>query len=135
MTTAPETLTSKVTRYQALRETLDELRREAGMLEQEIVAEMEAMDATLLPHPDYKVSIPTARQYDTAKVAALAEVIEPEHFERLYVPAHEELRQVPATVNGRVALELMKAGYKRELESCLLPAARKLKVEPKGEKS
>lgn len=130
-----ETLQSKIDRRQALLQVADEARREAGMLEQEIVEEMLAMDATIVPHPDFKVTLPTKREYDVQKVATLAEKIEPEQFARLYQPEREELVVRPPKVDGRVALELMKMGYKADLEACLLPAQYRLKVEPKGEKS
>lgn len=132
-----ETLSDKITRLANLREARDQLSREAGELEMEIVQEMEAQGATEVLHPDYKVQIPTRRQYDPDKVRAkLGEVLPPDWFDELYQPEREETvtRTVPAKVDGRLAAKLLKTEYAGVLEECMLPQERRLKLEPKEAK-
>ena len=126
-----ETINEKVERLQTLRDTLEELKRSTLELEQEILEEMQATGATSLLHPDYDVTIPTKREYDPQKVAQLGEVLPKHVFNTVYIPEHEEIVVVPAKVDGKVALKLLRTEYRAELEKCLLPARPRLKITPK----
>lgn len=134
-TTTTETLQEKISRREDILDAARDLFDLAGKLEQEILEEMAATGATAVLHDEYEVTTPVKREYDAMKVAQLGEVIPADYFRALYIPEREETVVRPPKVDGRVAQKLLKTEYAAEIEKCLLPSARRLKVTPKGEKS
>ena len=129
-----EKLGEMVARLQSLRDGAKEMRDAAGMLELEIIQEMEANNQTLFENTRFKARIPVKREYDVNKFKAVfGEVLTPEQMDEVYSPAHEITKEVPASVNGVKAKKLLDMGFGDEIEQTLLPNKRKLTIEKRIE--
>lgn len=125
-------LGESIARLHSLREMIAETRMAAGMLELEIIKEFEANDQIAYEDTKFSVRIPTKREYDVARFKSVfGEILDPAKFNELYSEAHEVTKMVPASVNGVKAKKLIDQGFKKEIESVLLPNKRSLKIDIK----
>ena len=81
----------------------------------------------------YKAVIPTKRQYDTGKFKSLfgeLDLISKDLFDKIYKPEREELKVIPAKINGTAAKELWEHGDEitDRLQECLLPQRPEIKI-------
>ena len=81
----------------------------------------------------YKAVIPTKRQYDTGKFKSLfgeLDLISKDLFDKIYKPEREELKVIPAKINGTAAKELWEHGDEitDRLQEWLLPQRPEIKI-------
>lgn len=129
-----ETLGEMIQRLHNLKESIKEMRDAAGKLELEVIQLMEANDQSLFEDARFKARIPVKREYDVAKFRSVfGEILEPSMFNEMYSEEHEVTKTVPASVNGVKAKKLIDQGFRKEIESTLLPNKRSLKIEVKSD--
>lgn len=129
-----DTLGDLIGRIQNLRDSLKETRVALGMLEMEAIQLMESNDQVAYEDTKFSVRIPTKREYDVQRFKSVfGEILDPAKFNEVYSEAHEVTKTVPASVNGVKAKKLIDQGFKKEIESTLLPNKRSLKIEVRKE--
>ena len=115
-----------------IRESIAELKEAEKIMEFDLILEFEANEQSAHEDARYSARIPVKREYDVSKFAAtFGELLEPELFNSMYSPAHEVTKTVAATVNGVQAKKLTDLCYGEQVESMLLPNARKLVIKAK----
>ena len=90
-------------------------------------------NAKIIRTNKYKAVIPTNRKYDIGKFKSLfgeLDLIDKQMFDRVYKPEREELKVIPAKINGTAAKELWSHGDEivERLEECLLPQRPEIKI-------
>ena len=99
---------------------------------------MDKNNAKVIRTNKYKAVIPTKRQYDTGKFKSLfgeLDLISKDLFDKIYKPEREELKDIPAKINGTAAKELWEHGDEitDRLQECLLPQRPEIKITELGE--
>ena len=126
-----EKLGDMVARLHNLKESLKETRASIQELEYDVIQEMVASGQTLFEDTRFKARLPVERDYDVHKFkAVMGEVLSPEQFNKVYSPAHEITKEVPASVNGNAAKKMWDMGDEmvEKLEQTLMPKKQKLTI-------
>ena len=104
----------KVDQLGNLLEAQSDLDNEIRKLEYEITREMETIGARELPHKLYDVQLKLSRtQFDSISLKPLLEnelIADELHDSKAYVPAHEEIKQIPEKWDGTQLKKFTKYG-------------------------
>ena len=120
--------------YETADQQLEQAKRTAGLIEQEIFRRADEQGATGIPSDVYECSIKVTNTYDPSLLVPLKEVFTDSELKACYVPAHQETIDVAEKWN---ATQAWKAARKHGdkalalLERAKTPRGRKLEFRRK----
>ena len=123
--------------YAMGKEAMKALYEELDKLFAKIHSHMTHVGASRLETDKYSVTIPTKRTYDPHKFASVfGETMDAEALSEYLTPEHEEIKLVPAKVNGTKVKKMWNMGddVVTRLESTIIPPRPEIKVESKKKK-
>jgi hypothetical protein len=123
--------------YAMGKEAMKALYEELDKLFAKIHSHMTHVGASRLETDKYSVTIPTKRSYDPHKFASVfGETMDAEALSEYLTPEHEEIKLVPAKVNGTKVKKMWNMGddVVTRLESTIIPPRPEIKVESKKKK-
>jgi len=132
-----EEIVEAIEEYAMGKEAMKALYEELDKLFAKIHSHMTHVGASRLETDKYSVTIPTKRSYDPHKFASVfGETMDAEALSEYLTPEHEEIKLVPAKVNGTKVKKMWNMGNDvvTRLESTLLTPRPEIKVESKKKK-
>jgi hypothetical protein len=132
-----EEIVEAIEEYAMGKEAMKALYEELDKLFAKIHSHMTHVGASRLETDKYSVTIPTKRSYDPHKFASVfGETMDAEALSEYLTPEHEEIKLVPAKVNGTKVKKMWNMGddVVTRLESTLIPPRPEIKVEAKKKK-
>tara|TARA_R110002110_G_scaffold68020_1_gene184533 strand:+ start:414 stop:830 length:417 start_codon:yes stop_codon:yes gene_type:complete len=132
-----EEIVEAIEEYAMGKEAMKALYEELDKLFAKIHSHMTHVGASRLETDKYSVTIPTKRSYDPHKFASVfGETMDAEALSEYLTPEHEEIKLVPAKVNGTKVKKMWNMGNDvvTRLESTLIPPRPEIKVESKKKK-
>mgnify|MGYP003643860936 CR=1 FL=1 len=132
-----EEIVEAIEEYAMGKEAMKALYEELDKLFAKIHSHMTHVGASRLETDKYSVTIPTKRSYDPHKFASVfGETMDAEALSEYLTPEHEEIKLVPAKVNGTKVKKMWNMGddVVTRLESTLLTPRPEIKVEAKKKK-
>ena len=132
-----EEIVEAIEEYAMGKEAMKALYEELDKLFAKIHSHMTHVGASRLETDKYSVTIPTKRSYDPHKFASVfGETMDAEALSEYLTPEHEEIKLVPAKVNGTKVKKMWNMGNDvvTRLESTLLTPRPEIKVEAKKKK-
>ena len=132
-----EEIVEAIEEYAMGKEAMKALYEELDKLFAKIHSHMTHVGASRLETDKYSVTIPTKRSYDPHKFASVfGETMDAEALSEYLTPEHEEIKLVPAKVNGTKVKKMWNMGddVVTRLESTLLTPRPEIKVESKKKK-
>ena len=132
-----EEIVEAIEEYAMGKEAMKALYEELDKLFAKIHSHMTHVGASRLETDKYSVTIPTKRTYDPHKFASVfGETMDAEALSEYLTPEHEEIKLVPAKVNGTKVKKMWNMGddVVTRLESTIIPPRPEIKVESKKKK-
>ena len=132
-----EEIVEAIEEYAMGKEAMKALYLEQDRLFATIHSHMTHVGASRLETDKYSVTIPTKRSYDPHKFASVfGETMDAEALSEYLTPEHEEIKLVPAKVNGTKVKKMWNMGddVVTRLESTIIPPRPEIKVESKKKK-
>jgi|TARA_B110000211_G_scaffold849_1_gene970 hypothetical protein len=132
-----EEIVEAIEEYAMGKEAMKALYEELDKLFAKIHSHMTHVGASRLETDKYSVTIPTKRSYDPHKFASVfGETMDAEALSEYLTPEHEEIKLVPAKVNGTKVKKMWNMGddVVTRLESTIIPPRPEIKVEAKKKK-
>ena len=132
-----EEIVEAIEEYAMGKEAMKALYEELDKLFAKIHSHMTHVGASRLETDKYSVTIPTKRSYDPHKFASVfGETMDAEALSEYLTPEHEEIKLVPAKVNGTKVKKMWNMGddVVTRLESTLIPPRPEIKVVSKKKK-
>jgi|TARA_R110000764_G_scaffold140469_1_gene228594 hypothetical protein len=132
-----EEIVEAIEEYAMGKEAMKALYEELDKLFAKIHSHMTHVGASRLETDKYSVTIPTKRSYDPHKFASVfGETMDAEALSEYLTPEHEEIKLVPAKVNGTKVKKMWNMGddVVTRLESTIIPPRPEIKVESKKKK-
>jgi hypothetical protein len=132
-----EEIVEAIEEYAMGKEAMKALYEELDRLFAKIHSHMTHVGASRLETDKYSVTIPTKRSYDPHKFASVfGETMDAEALSEYLTPEHEEIKLVPAKVNGTKVKKMWNMGddVVTRLESTIIPPRPEIKVESKKKK-
>ena len=132
-----EEIVEAIEEYAMGKEAMKALYEELDKLFATIHSHMTHVGASRLETDKYSVTIPTKRSYDPHKFASVfGETMDAEALSEYLTPEHEEIKLVPAKVNGTKVKKMWNMGddVVTRLESTIIPPRPEIKVESKKKK-
>ena len=132
-----EEIVEAIEEYAMGKEAMKALYEELDKLFAKIHSHMMFVGASRLETTDHSVTIPTKRTYDPHKFASVfGETMDAEALSEYLTPEHEEIKLVPAKVNGTKVKKMWNMGddVVTRLESTIIPPRPEIKVESKKKK-
>jgi|TARA_R110000822_G_scaffold671_1_gene2899 hypothetical protein len=132
-----EEIVEAIEEYAMGKEAMKALYEELDKLFAKIHSHMTHVGASRLETDKYSVTIPTKRSYDPHKFASVfGETMDAEALSEYLTPEHQEIKLVPAKVNGTKVKKMWNMGddVVTRLESTIIPPRPEIKVEAKKKK-
>ena len=132
-----EEIVEAIEEYAMGKEAMKALYEELDKLFAKIHSHMTHVGASRLETDKYSVTIPTKRSYDPHKFSSVfGETMDAEALSEYLTPEHEEIKLVPAKVNGTKVKKMWNMGddVVTRLESTIIPPRPEIKVESKKKK-
>jgi hypothetical protein len=132
-----EEIVEAIEEYAMGKEAMKALYEELDKLFAKIHSHMTHVGASRLETDKYSVTIPTKRSYDPHKFASVfGETMDAEALSEYLTPEHQEIKLVPAKVNGTKVKKMWNMGddVVTRLESTIIPPRPEIKVESKKKK-
>ena len=130
-------LEAAIEKYSVVNQMIKDLYQEKDKLLALIYTHMEVNGAKRLETETHSVVIPTKRSYDPQKfVAVFGESMSPSKLQQYVTPEHEEVKVVPARVNGQKVKKMWDMGDEvvAKLQKTLIPPKPEIKVTTKKKK-